>query len=210
MSSCIPVHPDWEPWPEPGLWASTPNAGGAAGVDCEKMRCATLTTLLIGVMLYLAMGALVFLTLETPGETSAHEHLMKTKENFLINNSCVTEMDFYNLVKVSVDALSTAACFQYLKIFLFRWIEHIFAFEIFLYFSMVKWDDLCGLNVARLQGVVSAVEAGLDVSSLPANLTSRWDMPSAFFFCGTIITTIGTWQVSFDCVNFKITSRGAF
>ncbi|XP_028272603.1 potassium channel subfamily K member 4-like isoform X1 [Parambassis ranga] len=123
------------------------------------MRCATLTTLLIGVMLYLAMGALVFLTLETPGETMAHKHLMKTKENFLINNSCVTEMDFHNLVK----------------------------------------------------GVVSAVEAGLDVSSLPANLTSRWDMPSAFFFCGTIITTIGfgnlsprTWYGQLFCVCYAL------
>lgn len=42
-----------------------------------------------------------------------------------------------------------------------------------------------------LQGVVIAVEAGLDVNTLTANFTSRWDLTSAFFFCGTIITTIG-------------------
>ncbi|XP_035525689.1 potassium channel subfamily K member 4 [Morone saxatilis] len=42
-----------------------------------------------------------------------------------------------------------------------------------------------------VKGVASAVEAGLDVRSLPANFTSRWDLASAFFFCGTIITTIG-------------------
>ena len=48
--------------------------------------------------------------------------------------------------------------------------------------------------MSSLKGVVSAVDAGLDVSSLSANFTSRWDMASAFFFCGTIITTIGRWQ----------------
>lgn len=41
------------------------------------------------------------------------------------------------------------------------------------------------------QEVKSAVEAGLDVTSLSENVTSHWDMSSAAFFCGTIITTIG-------------------
>ncbi|XP_047440309.1 potassium channel subfamily K member 4 [Mugil cephalus] len=108
------------------------------------MRCATLSTLLAGVMLYLAMGALVFMTLESPKENSAHEVLLQTRNNFLFNNSCVTELDFRKLVK----------------------------------------------------GLVSAVEAGLDVSSLSANLTTRWDMASALFFCGTIITTIGFGNLS--------------
>lgn len=43
---------------------------------------------------------------------------------------------------------------------------------------------------------MSAVEAGLDVSSLPENFTSHWDMSSAAFFCGTIITTIGRWGLT--------------
>ncbi|CAN9515071.1 unnamed protein product [Ophioblennius macclurei] len=108
------------------------------------MRCATLSTLLLGVMLYLVMGALVFLTLETTQETLEHETLLKTKGDFLRNNTCVTELDFNTLV----------------------------------------------------EGVVSAVEAGLDVTSLSANLTTRWDMASAIFFCGTIITTIGFGNLS--------------
>lgn len=45
--------------------------------------------------------------------------------------------------------------------------------------------------ISPLQDVVSAMEAGLDVGNIPANLSTRWDMASAFFFCGTIITTIG-------------------
>ncbi|XP_061582323.1 potassium channel subfamily K member 4 isoform X2 [Cololabis saira] len=123
------------------------------------MRCTTLTTLLTGVMLYLGMGALVFVTLETPKESAAHKQLLKTKQDFLINNSCVTEMHFHKLLK----------------------------------------------------DVVSAVEAGLDVSNLPANLTTRWDMASAFFFCGTIITTIGfgnlsprTWFGQLFCVCYAL------
>lgn len=47
------------------------------------------------------------------------------------------------------------------------------------------------MNSNPLQGVVSAVEAGLDVNGLPENFTSHWDLSSAAFFCGTIITTIG-------------------
>ncbi|KAM9740400.1 potassium channel subfamily K member 2 isoform 1-T2 [Menidia menidia] len=135
------------------------------------MRCTTVTTLLTGVMLYLGMGALVFVNLETPKESEAHETLLKTKQDFLINNSCVTELDFHNLVK----------------------------------------DDLLVSSIPPLQKVMSAVDAGLDVNSLPANLTSRWDWASAFFFCGTIITTIGfgnlsprTWFGQLFCVCYAL------
>lgn len=60
----------------------------------------------MGVMLYLVMGALVFRTLEAPKESSAYEDLLKTKQNFLSNNSCVTEQDFRDLVKVSLHKLT--------------------------------------------------------------------------------------------------------
>ncbi|XP_071362914.1 uncharacterized protein kcnk4a isoform X2 [Trachinotus anak] len=123
------------------------------------MRYTTLLALLTGVMLYLVMGALVFRTLEFPKENLAYKDLLEAKQNFLDNNSCVTELDFHKLVK----------------------------------------------------GVVSAVDAGLDVSSLPANFTSRWDLASAFFFCGTIITTIGfgnlsprTWEGQLFCVCYAL------
>ncbi|CAG09771.1 unnamed protein product, partial [Tetraodon nigroviridis] len=53
------------------------------------------------------------------------------------------------------------------------------------------------LDFHRLvKGVVSAVEAGLDVKGLPQNFTSHWDLSSAAFFCGTIITTIGFGNLS--------------
>ncbi|XP_011478317.1 uncharacterized protein LOC101171752 isoform X2 [Oryzias latipes] len=123
------------------------------------MRCTTLTTLLTGVMLYLGMGALVFVTLESPKESVAFEELLKTKKDFLINNTCVSEFDFHRLLK----------------------------------------------------DVVSAMEAGLDVGNIPANLSTRWDMASAFFFCGTIITTIGfgnlsprTWFGQLFCVCYAL------
>lgn len=57
--------------------------------------------------------------------------------------------------------------------------------------------------LSSLQGVVSAMDAGLDVSNLPANFTSRWDLVSAFFFCGTIITTIGRWALFENPTNVK-------
>uniref|UniRef100_A0A3Q0T5G7 Potassium channel, subfamily K, member 4a n=1 Tax=Amphilophus citrinellus TaxID=61819 RepID=A0A3Q0T5G7_AMPCI len=107
------------------------------------MQCTTLTTLLVGVMLYLVMGAFVFVTLEKPKESQAHKNLLKTKQDFLINNSCVTELDFHK--------------------------------------------------------------------TLPANLTTRWDIASACFFCGTIITTIGfgnlsprTWYGQLFCVCYAL------
>ncbi|KAA8588826.1 potassium channel subfamily K member 4 [Etheostoma spectabile] len=59
--------------------------------------------------------------------------------------------------------------------------------------------------------VVSAVEAGLDVNNIPHNFTSRWDLASAIFFCGTIITTIGfgnlsprTWYGQLFCVCYAL------
>ncbi|KAK5924958.1 hypothetical protein CgunFtcFv8_017527 [Champsocephalus gunnari] len=73
--------------------------------------------------------------------------------------------------------------------------------------SCVTEDDFKEL----VKGVVSAVEAGLDVNNLPANFTSRWDLASAFFFCGTIITTIGfgnlsprTWYGQLFCVCYAL------
>lgn len=69
------------------------------------MRSTTLVALLTGVMLYLVMGALVFSTLETPDERLAYEDLLDTKRTFL-NKSCVTELDFDNLVKVPHEANS--------------------------------------------------------------------------------------------------------
>ncbi|XP_073342355.1 potassium channel subfamily K member 10 [Pagrus major] len=123
------------------------------------MRCTTLLALLTGVVLYLVMGALVFRTLEASNEDFALKQLLATKDTFLKNKSCVTELEFKNLVK----------------------------------------------------GVVSAMDAGLDVNSLPANFTSRWDLVSAFFFCGTIITTIGfgnlsprTWYGQLFCVCYAL------
>ncbi|KAG7519440.1 hypothetical protein JOB18_008793 [Solea senegalensis] len=123
------------------------------------MRYSTLLALLVGVILYLVMGALVFRTLEAPKESAAYEALLKTKQKFLDNNSCVTEQDFLVLVK----------------------------------------------------RVVTAVDAGLDVNCLSANFTSRWDVASAIFFCGTIITTIGfgnlsprTWYGQLFCVCYAL------
>ncbi|XP_056328139.1 potassium channel subfamily K member 4 [Danio aesculapii] len=43
--------------------------------------------------------------------------------------------------------------------------------------------------------VVDAIEAGVDARST-SNYTSRWDPSNAFFFCGTIITTIGFGNIS--------------
>ncbi|KAB5571345.1 hypothetical protein PHYPO_G00223980 [Pangasianodon hypophthalmus] len=45
------------------------------------------------------------------------------------------------------------------------------------------------------QQVIGAIEAGVDARST-SNFTSRWDLANAFFFCGTIITTIGFGNLS--------------
>lgn len=65
------------------------------------MRCTTLLALLTGVILYLVMGALVFSALEGPNENKAYEKLLDVKHTFLGNETCVTELDFLKLVKVS-------------------------------------------------------------------------------------------------------------
>ncbi|XP_077434332.1 potassium channel subfamily K member 10 [Vanacampus margaritifer] len=108
------------------------------------MRCATVLALLLGVVLYLGMGALVFQNLEASQENDKFQELLTATNKFLDNHSCVSEREFYTLVKE----------------------------------------------------VASAVEAGLEVGSLSSNFTTRWDVASAFFFCGAIITTIGFGNLS--------------
>ncbi|KAI5620638.1 potassium channel subfamily K member 2-like [Silurus asotus] len=45
------------------------------------------------------------------------------------------------------------------------------------------------------QVVIDAINAGVDARGI-SNFTSRWDVANAFFFCGTIITTIGFGNLS--------------
>lgn len=44
-----------------------------------------------------------------------------------------------------------------------------------------------------LQDVAVAIGAGVDLSSNSTTFNTQWDLASAFFFSGTIITTIGGW-----------------
>ncbi|XP_077465296.1 potassium channel subfamily K member 4 [Stigmatopora argus] len=123
------------------------------------MRCTTVLALLFGVVLYLGMGALVFQNLEAYEENRKFNELLTAKDNFLNYHSCVSEQEFYKLLK----------------------------------------------------DVASSVEAGLELDSLSNNFTSRWDVASAFFFCGAIITTIGfgnlsprTWYGQLFCVCYAL------
>ncbi|KAM9497756.1 potassium channel subfamily K member 4-like [Salvelinus alpinus] len=49
---------------------------------------------------------------------------------------------------------------------------------------------------ALIEEVADAVGAGVDPSSNSSTFTSQWDLASAFFFSGTIITTIGFGNIS--------------
>ncbi|CAL8362952.1 unnamed protein product [Lota lota] len=59
-------------------------------------------------------------------------------------------------------------------------------------FTCVSPDNLQAL----IEEVVDAVGAGVDTSSNSTTFTSQWDLASAFFFSGTIITTIGFGNIS--------------
>ncbi|XP_036404752.1 potassium channel subfamily K member 4 [Megalops cyprinoides] len=47
-----------------------------------------------------------------------------------------------------------------------------------------------------IQEVAKAIGAGVDPVSNSSDFRSRWDLASSFFFCGTIITTIGFGNIS--------------
>ncbi|KAJ8405142.1 hypothetical protein AAFF_G00321330 [Aldrovandia affinis] len=47
-----------------------------------------------------------------------------------------------------------------------------------------------------IKEVANAIGAGVDPTGNSSDFSSRWDMASAFFFCGTIITTIGFGNIS--------------
>ncbi|KAJ8347735.1 hypothetical protein SKAU_G00263240 [Synaphobranchus kaupii] len=104
-----------------------------------SMRCSTLLAILIGVLLYLVMGALVFRGLEAPREEGQYYQLDSYLEAFLENYSCINHEVLHTL----------------------------------------------------LQEVADAVGSGVEPGSNASTFSSRWDLASAFFFSGTIITTIG-------------------
>uniref|UniRef100_A0A9J8A945 Potassium two pore domain channel subfamily K member 4 n=1 Tax=Cyprinus carpio carpio TaxID=630221 RepID=A0A9J8A945_CYPCA len=107
------------------------------------MHGSTLIFILIGVLLYLMMGALVFNALEAPNEESHHDDLQATRKEFLGNYTCVDPEHLSNLIDV----------------------------------------------------VAEAISVGVDPKSNTTFSTS-WDLASAFFFCGTIVTTIGYGNIS--------------
>ncbi|XP_043077365.1 potassium channel subfamily K member 4 [Puntigrus tetrazona] len=107
------------------------------------MHGSTLIFVLIGVLLYLMMGALVFNALEAPNEEAHHIELQATRLEFLSNYTCVNP------------------------------------------------DNLSYL----IYKVTEAVSVGVDPNS-NATFSTSWDLASAFFFCGTIVTTIGYGNIS--------------
>uniref|UniRef100_A0A673HUY9 Potassium channel subfamily K member 4-like n=1 Tax=Sinocyclocheilus rhinocerous TaxID=307959 RepID=A0A673HUY9_9TELE len=107
------------------------------------MHGSTLIFVLIGVLLYLMMGALVFNALEAPHEESHHDELQATRKEFLGNYTCVDPEHLSKLIDV----------------------------------------------------VAEAISVGVDPNSNTTFSTS-WDLASAFFFCGTIVTTIGYGNIS--------------
>ncbi|XP_059398636.1 potassium channel subfamily K member 4 [Carassius carassius] len=107
------------------------------------MHGSTLIFILIGVLLYLMMGALVFNALEAPNEESQYDKLQITRQEFLGNYTCVDPKHLTDLIDV----------------------------------------------------LTEAVRVGVNPKSNTTFSTS-WDLASAFFFCGTIVTTIGYGNIS--------------
>ncbi|XP_034540000.1 potassium channel subfamily K member 4 [Notolabrus celidotus] len=139
ISSCS----SWDLSPtstEAGKGKQQPVFGLGGGAS---MRCSTLLGILTGVLLYLVLGAVVFRALETPREMGKHMQLQDTRQEFLMNFTCV---DPENLQKL-------------------------------------------------IEGLVDAMGAGVDPNS-NNTFVSSWDLASAFFFSGTIITTIGFGNIS--------------
>ncbi|XP_071771341.1 potassium channel subfamily K member 4 [Centroberyx gerrardi] len=64
--------------------------------------------------------------------------------------------------------------------------------DFLLNFTCVGPDNLQAL----IEEVVDAVGAGADPSTNSSTFSSQWDLASAFFFSGTIITTIGFGNIS--------------
>ncbi|XP_016428555.1 potassium channel subfamily K member 4-like [Sinocyclocheilus rhinocerous] len=122
------------------------------------MHGSTLIFILIGVLLYLIMGALVFNALEAPNEEVHHVELQATRQEFLGSYTCVNPENLSYLI----------------------------------------------------DKVVEAISVGVDPNS-NATFSTSWDLASAFFFCGTIVTTIGYGNISpktpwgqFFCICYTV------
>ncbi|XP_063059791.1 potassium channel subfamily K member 4 [Engraulis encrasicolus] len=107
------------------------------------MRCSTLLTIFTFVLLYLVLGAVVFRALEVPHETDHYLALLKAREEYLGNYTCMSPEALQGLIERVADALGNGA------------------------------DP-----------------------TVNATFTTSWDLASALFFSGTIITTIGYGNIS--------------
>lgn len=65
------------------------------------MRCSTLLGILMGVLLYLVLGAVVFRALEAPREEVEHMQLQDTRRDFLLNFTCVGPENLQDLIEVN-------------------------------------------------------------------------------------------------------------
>ncbi|KAK2100242.1 potassium channel sub K member 4 [Saguinus oedipus] len=143
------------------------------------MRSTTLLALLALVLLYLVSGALVFRALEQPHEQQAQRELGEVREKFLRAHPCVSDQELGLLIKVR-------GKWKYLRKSGVK--------------VAVTWGaklESQGEDWGRKE-VADALGGGADpeTNSTSNSSHSAWDLGSAFFFSGTIITTIGYGNVA--------------
>ncbi|KAK3524053.1 hypothetical protein QTP70_017572 [Hemibagrus guttatus] len=135
------------------------------------MRRSTLLCILTGVLVYLIVGALVFHYLEAPNEEAIHNNLLKFQLEFLDNYTCISPENLQSLIEVLGKKLTIHITLRML-------------ISLMSFYILMEYSE-----------VTNAIGHGVDPVK-NVTFSSRWDLASAFFFSGTIITTIGYGNIS--------------
>ncbi|XP_035119018.1 potassium channel subfamily K member 4 isoform X5 [Callithrix jacchus] len=173
-------------------------AGSGTGpAPGRAMRSTTLLALLALVLLYLVSGALVFRALEQPHEQQAQRELGEVREKFLRAHPCVSDQELGLLIKkleISQKIWGEGGCNMGCQIGVpgEDWGRKVGTSLKKRAQGQARWLTPVIPALWEAKEVADALGGGADpeTNSTSNSSHSAWDLGSAFFFSGTIITTI--------------------
>lgn len=140
------------------------------------------TLLALSQFTYLLLGATVFQLLEKEAENQNRVHFQLEKLYFLANYSCLDGAALEKFVQVIIISLirCRSKCLHVLISWKLRSLDYY---------------------IVLLQVILDARESGVNPAGNSTN-PSNWDFGSSFFFAGTVVTTIGKWNVNIYFITF--------
>ncbi|XP_073751799.1 potassium channel subfamily K member 10 isoform X2 [Callorhinus ursinus] len=169
--------------------------GASQGGLQTVMKWKTVVAIFVVVVVYLVTGGLVFRALEQPFESSQKNTIALEKAEFLRDHICVSPQELETLIQVPHKATEKQIISPSTQII----------GEKPQTVSGPLWVIIHPTVVLKLtMHALDADNAGVSPIGNSSNNSSHWDLGSAFFFAGTVITTIGYGNIAPSTEGGKI------